>query len=472
MKKITAILYVALAATQVACSGLKTPVASPAPQLPATYPLSADTAQNRLTWREHFDNPELAALIDTALSGNWDLKIASRRIDGSRADVLFSRGALQPMVNALAAGGVTRFGSYTMDGAGNNGTEIYNGQEIPVNLRDYFTGFEASWEADIRGRLRNKKRSALQRLLATVEGRNLVMTELVAETALTYYDLLALDETSATLAGTITLQREALELIREQKLAAAANELGVEQFGAQLLRLESAKLEVDRQISTTENQLNLLTGKLPGQLQRTNSLFRMAGTGLSKGVPADLLQNRPDIRQAERELQASRADLAAAKAAFYPSFTITAGAGFQAFRTGLLFRSPQSFTYSMLGSLSAPILNRSALKAEFRAADALQGEAILTYQKTVVAAYVEVYDQLLITQNLDAQLQLKNREAQLLDKSIDTSSELFRAARANYLEVLVARQNALQAKLELIDLQKMRLQASVRLYKALGGGWR
>jgi outer membrane protein TolC len=189
------------------------------------------------------------------------------------------------------------------------------------------------------------------------------------------------------------------------------------------------------------------------------------------GVPAQLLRNRPDVRQAEQELRASGADVNAAHAAFYPSLSISASAGFQAFNPAFLF-SPQSLAYSVFGNLMAPLINRAALKAAFSNASARQQEALASYQQSILRAFMEVYTELSLISNLENIRQLKTEESRVLTESIETSSELFRSGRASYLEVLMTQQNALRAKLELVDTRKRQYHAMLNLYRGLGGGWR
>jgi outer membrane protein TolC len=193
---------------------------------------------------------------------------------------------------------------------------------------------------------------------------------------------------------------------------------------------------------------------------------------IASGFPSQLLANRPDIREAEFKIEASKFDLQAAKAAFYPNFNITASLGFQAFNPEFLFSSPASIAYSVFGTLVAPIINMNALKAQFNTAQANQLTAMYHYQKTVLNAYVEVANQLVAIQNLQEINLLKTQQNALLKKSVGTSGELYRTARATYLEVLLAQQNALQSNIELIGVIKQQRLSAINIYKALGGGWK
>ena len=185
-----------------------------------------------------------------------------------------------------------------------------------------------------------------------------------------------------------------------------------------------------------------------------------------------MLANRPDVREAEFQIEASKFDLKAAKAAFFPNFNITASFGFQAFNPEFLFQSPASIAYSVMGTLVAPLINMNALKAQFNTAKANQLTAMYNYQKTILNGYVEVANELSNIQNLQQIHSLKKQQSEVLKQSVETSNELYKYARASYLEVLIAQQSALQANLELIDVTKRQRISTVNIYKALGGGWR
>jgi multidrug efflux system outer membrane protein len=320
--------------------------------------------------------------------------------------------------------------------------------------------------------LRNRKFAALSRYLATTEGKNFVITNLVADVASAYYELLALDTELGIVRESITLQEKAVELIRVQHESGAANKLAVEQFEAQLLNSKTTEKEIHQRIMETEVQLNNLLGSFPETVDRdTTAFFRSDDFQVNTGVPPDLLRYRPDIRQAEYEVLAAKADLGAARAAFLPSFNITGAYGFQAYKTKFLFQTPESIAYSILGGLTTPLINRSAIRAEFHISKATQIESLYNYQKSVLNAYAEVFVETSNLRMLNDIFELKSSEAALLNSSIETSGELFKARRANYLEVIVVQKNALQAKQELVDVRKRQYFSRINLYKALGGGW-
>ncbi|MFN6088159.1 MAG: TolC family protein [Cyclobacteriaceae bacterium] len=441
---------------------------------PMSYVIGSDSAAiATISWKEYFSDKNLIALIDTALANNFDVLIALQRVEAASAGVQFSKGLLLPSVSISGTAAIRRYGRYTMDGAGNATTDILPDQTVPVNLPDYFVGLQTSWEADITGKIQNRKKAAVARYLSSIEGKNWLITNLVAVIASTYYELQALDIELEIIRENISIQENAVAVVTSQKESGAANELAVEQFRAQLLTTKSLEVEIEQQIIETENQINSLLGRYPQPIERGKTILtHIIPTQLQTGVPSDLLRNRPDIKQAELELIAAKADVKAARAAFYPSLNITGGLGFQAFKPNLLFTTPQSFVFSLVGGLSAPLINRSAIKANFKGASAYQVELLYNYQKSILNGYAEVYNQLNNLNNLQRIYGYRNEKVNILSQSIQTSNDLFKTGRANYLEVLLTQQNTLNARLDFIDVRKRQMLSQINIYKALGGGWK
>lgn len=460
----------------VGCRSLDTTAFVPARPLPQAFSehLHSDTTNvATLAWREYFRDSILASLIDTALQNNFDIRIALQRIELANATVQLTRGELFPKVTANAGTGVRKFGLYTMDGAGNIVTEIVPGKIVPIDLPDFNLSVQTTWEADIWGKLRNKNEAALAQYLASIEGMRFLVTSLIAAIAESYYELIALDNELSIMQSTIQKHREALRVIELQKEAGRANELAVQQFEAQVLNLQAQERETLHQITLRENLLNFLLGRFPQRIERRKDAFSAPmPEQISTGIPSQLLENRPDIREAALLVRAAQFDLEAAKAAFFPTLTLTAGVGFQAFDPRLLFLSPASLIYNALGGLVAPILNWQALEAQFSAAKSQQLQALYHYQKAVVQGCAEVVNGLSALETLRAINALKTQENAVLKESEDIAAELYKSAKATYLEVLLAQENALHAQLQLVNVQKRQRIALVQLYRALGGGWR
>ncbi|MEZ4344351.1 MAG: efflux transporter outer membrane subunit [Nitrospirales bacterium] len=456
------------------CTGLTTDLSIPKKDIPASFQNSKDTTNIAdIQWRDYFIDPPLHTLIDTAIGNNLDLQMALQRIEISRSSVRAANGALMPTMGLNVGTAIRRYGLYTMDGAGNSTTDITPGQTVPTNLPDLFLGFQSSWEVDIWGKLQNQRSSAVSKFLASIEGTNFVVSNLVADVAIYYNELRALDNELDIIRQTLHTQDESLEVVQAQKAAGRATELAVELFRAQVLNTRILEKEVLQQITVTENHLNFLLGRFPQPIERTKGqYFHGIPREISSGVPSQLLANRPDVREAEFQVEASKFDLAVAKAAFFPSFNITASFGFQAFNPDFLFVAPASIAYTAVGTLVAPLINRNALKAQFNNAEAHQVAAMYHYQKTILNAYVEVANELSNINNLRKINILKKQQNEVLQQSVETSHLLYRYGRASYLEVLIAQKNALQSNLELINFAKQQRIAAVKIYKALGGGWK
>jgi len=311
------------------------------------------------------------------------------------------------------------------------------------------------------------------RFLATVEGRNFVLTNLIAEIANSYYELLALDNQLVIVRQNIDLQKNALEIVKVQKEASRVTELAVKKFEAEVLKSQSMEYDILQNIKETENRINFLLGRYPQEIARDKgNILNIMPAMISTGIPSQLLANRPDIKQAELELTAAKLDVKVARAEFYPSLGISAGVGFQAFKPSYLFKLPESLLYSAAADLVAPLINKNAIKAEFNSANARQLQALYNYERTILNAFLEVSTQLSNINNLKKSYELKSKQVETLTQSIDISNDLFKSARADYLEVLLTQRDALETKLELVETQKQQLNAVVNIYKNLGGGWK
>jgi NodT family efflux transporter outer membrane factor (OMF) lipoprotein len=424
-----------------------------------------------LSWREFFAEPELARLIETALAGNQELNILLQEIEVDRNEALARSGEYLPSVGLRAGAGTEKVGRYTRNGAVERQLEITPGREFPEPLDEFGVAAQVTWEVDIWGRLRNATRAAVLRYAATTEGRNFMVTRLVAEIARTYYELVALDKRLGLVEQTIGIQADALAVVRLQKAAGRANELAVRRFEAEVQRNQTRRFEIRQQITEAENRLNVLVGRPVGEVGRTARGFE-ADTlrAIEPGSPADLLARRPDVRRAELQLAAAELDVKAARARFYPALGITGEIGIESFEPGSLTSAPASVLYGLSADLTMPLLNRRAIKAAFNTANARQLQALYEYQRALVGAYVEVANQLARIRNLDSSYAAKASQVQALGESVELANRLFRSARADYLEVLLTQREALEARIELVEIRQQQLDARVTAYQALGGG--
>ncbi len=443
-------------------------------EIPQNFETVSNSNKNSGTtpWRQFFTDPNLVALIDTSLKNNQELMITLQQIEIAKADVLYTNGKLSPTVSAGIGAGVSKAGRYTSEGAGDATTEIKPGQEMPDPLGNFEAGFNANWEIDIWNKLHTEKKAAIAHFLSTVEGKNFVLSSLVAEVADQYYELLALDNQLDIIQQYIALQQKALDVSKIQKQAMAATELAVKKFQAELAKSKASEFEIRQQITEKENRLNALLGRYPQPIIRDKSiLMTTVPPTIYTGIPSQLLASRPDIKQAELELQSAKLDVEAARKEFYPSLDINATLGLEAFKPSYLVKMPESIAYNLAGELAGPLINKSAIQAQFKSADARQVQALYEYDKTIIDAYLDVANLMSKIKNLDQYYQLKSEESQELDQSIDIANQLFKNSRADYLEVLMNQRDALDAKIELIEAKEKQLSSVVDIYKSLGGGW-
>jgi NodT family efflux transporter outer membrane factor (OMF) lipoprotein len=424
-------------------------------------------------WRQFFTDPNLVSLIETSLKNNQELMITLQEIEIAKSGVLAKKGKLTPTVTAGIGAGLKKAGRYTSEGAGDATTEIEPGREMPDPLGNFEGGLMANWEIDIWKKLRTEKESAVAHYLSTVEGKNFVLSNLIEEVADNYYELLALDNQLDIIQQYIKLQQKALEISKIQKEAAATTELAVKKFEAELAKSKATEYTIRQEIIEKENQINALCGRYPQPIIRTKEDFMTTiPQTVYAGIPSQLLANRPDIKQAELELKSSKLDVEAARKEFYPSLEISATLGLEAFKPSYLVKMPESIAYNLAGELAGPLINKSAIKANFQTADARQIQALYEYDKTILNAYLDVANLMSKVKNIDQYYQLKAQETKSLEQSIDIANQLFRNSRADYLEVLLNQRDALDAKMELVEAKEKQLSTVVDIYKSLGGGWK
>lgn len=438
-----------------------------------SYNTSTDTLNSAKTkWAMFYTDTYLKALIDTALKNNQEYNIILQEISIAKNEVRARKGAYLPFVDYGAAAEVEKSSKYTRNGAIDANTEITPGKKIPEILPNYGIGLSASWEVDIWKKLRNYKKAAVAKYLASVEGKNFMVTNLIAEIANSYYELLALDNQLEILKRNIEIYQNSLEIVKLEKQSARVTELAVKRFEAELLRNQSRQFYIMQQITETENRINFLAGRFPQKVERDSKSFSsLESNAIQAGIPFQLLSNRPDIKQAEQELMANKLDLKATKAEFYPSLMIKGGVGYQAFNASYLFSSPQSILFSMAGELVGPLVNRNAIKANYYSANSRQIQAIYQYEQTILNAHIEVANQLSNIDNLQKSYELKEKQVLSLNEAIDIAIVLFKSARADYYEVLMTQRDALESTIELIETKKQQMNAKVNIYRALGGGW-
>jgi NodT family efflux transporter outer membrane factor (OMF) lipoprotein len=446
----------------------------PGPVLPQSFN-GATTPENssQVPTAEFFNDPNLIGLIDQALFGNQELRILAQDIAIANNEVLRRRGTYLPFVTFGAGASLDKLSTFTPQGADLSQIVSPVGQPFPNPLPNFLVAADVSWQIDIWRQLRNARDAAGLRYLGTTDGWNYVVTRLVAEIAENYYKLMALDKQLETLDGTIALQEQSLGIAKAQKEGARGTELGVQRFLAEVRKNQSQKLIIRQEIIEAENRINFLVGRYPQPVERVSAQFiDLQLQTLRVGVPSQLLQNRPDIRQAERELAAAGLDVRVARANFFPRLMITSGVGYEAFNTKYLFFTPESLIYGVAGNLVGPLINKTAIRADYLNANAKQLQSLYEYQRTILNAFTEVINRVSKVQNYSQSIEIKKQQLASLESAVDVATKLFQNARVEYIDVLFAQRDRNDARIVLIETKQEQLSAIVNAYQALGGGWR
>jgi len=440
--------------------------------VPASFNNLQDTTNTaKIKWKDYFSDQNLIALIDTALKKNQELNITLQEIELSKNEIMARKGEYLPFVSLNARAGLDKGSRYTRNGVVDESINIKPGTAFPNPMPDFMFGAYASWELDVWKKLRNAKKAAVARYLSSVEGRNFMVTNLISEIANSYYELMALDNQLEIIRKNIEIQGNALQTINQEKAAAKVTQLAVNRFEAQLLNTQNLQYDIQQKIIETENKINFLTGRYLQPIQRNYLAFNdIVLDSIYSGIPSQLLDQRADVRKAEWELTAARLEVKVAKANFYPNFRITAGAGLQAFNPVYIV-NPKSMLFSLVGDMVTPLINRNAIKAAYYSANTRQVQAIYNYERTILNAYIEVINQLSRISNFSKSYDTKSKEVEILTQSVTISNNLFKSARADYLEVLLTQREALESKIDLIEIKMKQMNAKINIYKALGGGW-
>lgn len=446
--------------------------------LPATFlQANADSHSIATTpFKLFFTDAVLQQLIDTALTKNIDLLSTGQQINIAGNYYNMSKALTIPTLEAVINTQVDRYAFYTMNGIGNydlnKSNNITKDMRIPNTVPDLMIGLRSQWELDVWGKLKNMKKSALARYLGTIKGKLFLQTNIIAEVAYHYYELLGLDFEIDIVKKNIILQQNALEIVKAQKLGGRATELAVLQFEALVYKTRAIEYGVRQQIAETENRLNLLLGRYPQAIRRGEGLMQLnLSVNIASGVPANLLLMRPDVNRAMYDLTAAYRDLAVARAMYYPAFNITPYLGFQGFRLPA-FLNAQSIAAGIAGNIAAPLFNRKKIRGNYSISEAQAKQAWLGYNKTMQTAVMEVQTSLQGIYNLNNQYALKQEEVKELTSAIGTANDLYANGYANYLEVITAQKSLVDAEIELTLMKKVQFQTMVALYRASGGGWK
>lgn len=451
MKKIA---FIVIAASLLTACGIYKPYTRPEMRTDDLYGAeyaTADTASIAdMGWRELFADEQLRRLIDTALVRNIDLQVAQLRITEAAATLKAARLAYLPSFDFAPTGGASSF-----DGAKASWT-----YSVPVT---------ASWEVDIFGRLTNAKRRSRAVLLQSEAYRDAVRTQLIADVADYYYRLLSLDAQVAVTEQAVERYREQVRVMRALKAAGNTNEAAVAQTEATLYAAETTLHDLNRSIRQTENSLALLLGDTPHAIARTTLEAQSVLAELSVGIPLQLLARRPDIRQSEQALVQAYYATAEARAALYPSLTLSGSAGWTN-NAGAVVADPGKLLLSAAGSLLQPIFRAGQNLARVKIAKAQQQQARLAFRQALLNAGAEVNDALTQVQTARAKTEARREQLRSLERAVESTQLLMRHGTTTYLEVLTAQQSLLSAQLSAVSDRLSELQGVVSLYHALGGG--
>ncbi|MBW3519655.1 TolC family protein [Flavobacterium sp. NKUCC04_CG] len=411
-----------------------------------------------LPWTTIFTDTLLQSLIHEGLAANIDLKIAVERLTESKAHLRLQKSAYLPSLSSGIS--VKEFQLPHSQSFGNS-----------RNNTQYDLGLQSNWEIDIWGKLGSSKRAALAQLLATDAAKKAVQTQLIADIASGYFQLLALDQELLTTQKTAKNRADdaaAIEMLFENALL---NGVSVVQSQANYYEAELEIPDIEQRIKATEHQLCFLLGRNPESIARQDLAQQDVTSDLKSGIPAQLLANRPDVQMAELNFRAAFEETNVARTYFYPALTITAGGGFSNLGWSQWFSS-QSLFGSIAGGLTQSIFNKGINKARLTAALSRQQQALLHFEKTLLMASLEVSNALFEYDTAQRKELTRKKQLEALTKAVDFNKELFlHHQNTNFTDVLTAEQNLLRAELKNIDDQRQKLSAVVQLYRALGGGW-
>ncbi|WP_256009414.1 TolC family protein [Desertivirga xinjiangensis] len=418
-------------------------------------------------WKHFFPDSKLQKLIEKAVIENYDMQIALQKIEIARLQLRQSKLGQTPQLNAFV----------------NNSTSIpsensFNGYSInnflgKSHIEDFSLDIFFSWEADIWGKINNRKKEALASYLQTQEAKKTIQADIVASVAVGYYNLVMLDAQLEIAKRNQALSEKTSHIISQQFKAAQVTHLAVEQAEAQRLQVKGIVPQIEKEITLQENVLNLLTGALPGRIERDKKLQDIVELGsLPTSIPSLLLSQRPDIKSLEYELNASNARVGIAKASLYPALNITATGGVNSLLASSWFNMPSSLFGTLASSISQPLLQGKRLRTNYEIAKIERENVILAFKRQILVAVSEVSGTLVEIEKLNEEASIKAQRVTNLQKAVGNANKLFISGLATYLEVITAQGNVLQSELELAGIKRNQLGAQVKLFKAIGGGWK
>lgn len=454
---------VTIALTLTACAGRKAyerPQAIDEKLFRTESPATDAQSDATLSWRNIFTDPLLQQHISKALSNNLDVRVAMQSVVSAQAYLKQSKTAFIP---TLSVGANYTRSTSSLNAGGGAPDRTYN------NLFD-ITG-NASWEADIWGKLSAQKRASYASYLATVEAQKAVQSEVVATLATAYYQLLMLDEQKKVLEQTIEFRTKSLETTKQLKKAGSTTEVATKQIEALVYNAQAQLITINNSVWALENTICVLLGEEPHNIERSTLAEQQFPTQFHQGYAVSLLENRPDVARAELNLRNAFELTNVARSNFYPTLTLSARGGISSTKLDTWFSAKSMFA-NFIAGLAQPILNRRQIRTQYEVQKAAQETALLNFKKAILSAGKEVSDAMRQFSSQDEFIQLKTQEMKAYQEATDYSKQLFDSGMVNYLEVITAEVNRLNAELSVANAQFTRMQYGITLYKALGGGWR
>jgi multidrug efflux system outer membrane protein len=460
-----------LIAIAMSACGVSKDIKTPNAQLPANFrgaALSNDTSSIAdLPYQSFFADATLQKLIDSTIAKNFDLQLAIKNIDAAQLLVKQVKWNYVPTAALQVSASTSRPSDNSLNGLS---LSQFLGSH---HIEDYSAAVNLSWEADIWGKIRNQNKSALAQYLQTREARKAIQTDLVANVAQGYYNLLMLDEQLAIAKKNVALNDSTLQIIKLQYTAGQVTSLAVEQAQAQQLTAAQLIPQFEQNIIIQENALRILAGELPNQISRNAKLSQISfPEGLSIGVPSSLVARRPDVHSSELQLTIANANVGINKAEMYPALRITAQGGVNSFKATNWFNIPASLFGIVSGSVLQPLLQHKELSTQYQVAKIDREKSVIQFRQSVLVAVGEVSDALVKVDKLKSQQSIAANRVQTLQQATTNANLLFKNGMANYLEVITAQSNVLQSELELAQIKKSELDAVAELYRSLGGGWK
>lgn len=432
------------------------------PELPKGFLTETfvDSLPQQIAWQEFLTDQYLQNHIQNALVNNNDIRVALQNIEQAKAYVLQGKSAYLPTLSLGA--------NYSHSV---NSTNTMMGGLIGErrHLDQYDLTATVGWEPDIWGKITSQKNMAEASYLQTLAAHQAVKTELIAMVATTYFELLALDEQKKIAEATIVNRAQSVETNKALKSSGRVTEVAVKQAEAQWLSAQSLLIDIENNIKLKENSFNILLGKLPDVVERSNDFSTKITTDFIREVPAQYIFNRPDVVASEMAFKSAFEQVNVARTGFYPSLTITATGGYQTVDFSKIFDMGSLFG-NLVGGLTQPIFNKRQIKTQFEVSMTEQEKALYNYQQTLLLASKEISDAMNTYQTNDKKLLLKQKEFDAYTDAVTYSEELLNNGMASYLEVLTAKESQFSAELSVVNTHLAKQLALIQLYKSLGGG--